>query len=175
MNKDIDKILKEQEKLNAGGRFAVVPRETGRLLHLLIKIKNPKKVLEVGTSLGYSSIWIASALKKGAQLITLEKWPERVALAKKFFKKSKLNIKLIEGDALKIIPQLNKTFDIVFLDATKSEYLQYLKKVKLNKNALIIADNTISHAFKMQDFLSYVTQRGAVTLNIGSGVTLWTP
>ncbi len=167
----IDAILKEQEKLNGDNRFATINRQTGRFIHLLIKLKNPKNVLEIGTSIGYSSIWIASALQKGAKLITLERWPERADLARRFFKRSRLPITLLEGDALKIIPK--QKFDIVFIDATKSEYLAYLKKIKLSKNALVMADNTISHADKMQDFLNYVNQRGAITLDIGKGLTLY--
>jgi predicted O-methyltransferase YrrM len=172
MNKRIEAILREQEKLNKDNLFATVNRETGKLLHLFIKAKNPKTVLEVGTSIGYSTIWIASALSKDARLITLEKWPERSDLAEKFFKKAKLPIELVEGDALETIPKLKRKFDIVFIDATKSQYLQYLKKVKLKKHALIIADNAISHASKMQDFLEYVKKQGGVILDVGSGIAL---
>ncbi len=169
----IDRVLREQESLNYNNRFATVNRDTGKLLHILAKTKNPKKVLEIGTSIGYSSVWIASALNGGANLTTVEYSPERADIAKEFFKKSKLKIKLLEGDALKVIPKIKERFDLVFLDATKAQYLRYLKAVKLNKNSLVVADNTISHAGKMQDFLDYVNKRGAVTLNIGSGITLW--
>lgn len=170
----IEKILKEQEKLNVNNRFATVNRETGKLLHLLAKIKNPKNVLEVGTSIGYSTIWLASALNKNSRLTTIEYRSERAVVAEKFFKRSKLNIKLIQGDALEVIPKLKERFDIVFLDATKSQYLRYLKAAKLSKNALIIADNSISHELKMQDFLNHVNKKGAITLNIGSGITILT-
>jgi len=170
MNNKINKIFREQETINQDNIFYTVNRETGKLLHLLVKSKNPKNVLEIGTSIGYSTIWLASALKNG-KLITLERLKERADIARKFFKKAKLNIKLIEGDALKTIPKTK--FDVVFLDATKSEYLKYLKKVKFNKNALVIADNTISHASKMKDFLDYVNKRGAVNLDIGSGIVLY--
>ena len=174
IKKMIERILKEQEKSNVNNRFATVNRETGRLLHLLVKIKNPKNILEVGTSIGYSTIWMASALSKGAKLTTLEHSPDRSEIAEKFFKRSKLNIRLIQGDSLKMIPKLKEKFDVIFLDATKSQYLRYLKAARLNKNALIIADNSISHELKMKDFLDYANKKGAVTLNIGSGITVLT-
>lgn len=173
----IESVLKQQEKLNVENKFSTINRETGNLLCLLIKLKNPKNVLEIGTSIGYSSVWIASKLSKNAKLITLERWHERAEIAKKFFKKAKLNINLIEGDALQIIPRLKLKFDAVFIDATKKEYLAYLKKIikykKLNKNALIIADNTISHAHKMQDFLKYADKKKSTTINIGKGLTFF--
>lgn len=173
MNRKIQDILKEQEGINNGNRFYTVNRETGKFLHLLVKMKNPKNILEVGTSIGYSTIWMASALRNGARLTTVDYSQDREEIAKKFFKRAKLNIKIIEGDALGVIPRLKEKFDVVFLDATKSQYLRYLKSVKLNKDALVIADNTISHANKMQDFLDYVNKRGAVNINIGSGIILW--
>jgi len=183
MNKTIETILKEQEKLNAAERHATINRETGQFIHTLIKIKNPKSVLEVGTSIGYSAVWIASALSKGSKLICIDRWHERAAIAQKFFKRSKLPITLIEGDALEVIPTLKTKFDVVFLDATKKDYLNYLKATKLNKNALIIADNTLSYSpdskmrnseIKMKDFLDYARKSGAITLNVGSGITLFT-
>ena len=170
----IESILKEQEKLDKNGRFSVVNRETGRFIYFLIKAKNPKNVLEIGTSIGYSSLWIASALSRKSKLITLERWPERAQIAKKFFRKSKLNIKLIEGDALNLIPNINSKFDAVFIDAAKADYMNYLKLLikckKLRKHTLIVADNTVSHARKMQDFLDFADKNNAVTAEIGKGV-----
>ncbi len=170
---NINTILKQQEKLNKDGKFSAINGETGHFIHLLIKMKNPKNVLEIGTSIGYSSIWIASALTKSSELITIERWPERAELAKKFFEQAKLSIKLIEGDALKLIPKLKTKFDAVFIDATKADYLKYLKLIKLNKHALIIADNTISHAVKMQDFLKFAEKKNSVTAEIGKGITFF--
>ncbi|MBN2421453.1 class I SAM-dependent methyltransferase [Candidatus Woesearchaeota archaeon] len=173
MNKAIDKILREQESLNKDGLYSTIDRETGFIISTLIKKRNPKNVLEVGTSIGYSGIWIASALKKGAKLTTIDGWKERAAIAKKNFKKSKLPIELIEGRALEIIPKLKTKFDAVFLDATKAEYLKYLRAAKLNKNALVIADNTISHAHKMKDFLDYAEKQCAFTIKTKSGLTFF--
>jgi predicted O-methyltransferase YrrM len=180
---NITEILKEQELINVNGinekgKYKIVDRKTGELLHDFIKEKNPKNVLEIGTSIGYSSIWIASALKKGAKLTTIDRWSERFEKALVFFKKSKLNINFIEGNALEIIPKLKEKFDVVFLDATKSEYLKYIellaKNKKLNNDALILADNTISHADKMKDFLEFAEKHGAKTIKTKAGLTFFT-
>ena len=72
MNNTNKRILKELEAKNKTGKYALVSRETGKLLHALIKSKKPKNVLEVGTSLGYSAIWIASALPKGSKLTCID-------------------------------------------------------------------------------------------------------
>jgi len=182
MNKVIKDILKEQELINVNGinqkgNYKIVDRKTGELLHTFIKAKNPKNVLEIGTSIGHSGIWIASALNKGAKLITLDRWNERFEKALIFFKKSKLNIKFFEGNALDLIPKLNVKFDAVFLDATKSEYLKYLellmKHKKLKKGVLVMADNTISHADKMKDFIEFAKTNDAVTIDTEAGLTVF--
>ncbi len=173
----INDILKKQEKLNKGGKFSTINRETGHFINLLIKMRDPKKVLEIGTSIGYSSIWIASSLNKNAELITLERWPERAEIAKKFFRQANLPIIPIEGDAIEVIPKLRTKFDAVFIDAAKADYLKYLHLLilnkKLNKHTLIIADNTVSHASKMQDFLKFAEKKKAITAEIGKGVTFF--
>lgn len=177
MNSNIQNILAEQEKLNSEGKYATIDHETGQYLHDLIRGKHPKNVLEIGTSIGYSSIWIASALDTVSKLICLDKWKERIEIAKSFFEKAKLNIDLIEGDALETIPGLKSKFDVVFIDAQKSDYLNYLKLLiankKLSKDCLIIADNTISHADKMKDFLEFANKHNAKTVNIGKGITIF--
>ena len=188
MNESIRTILKEQEILNDNGKYATINKETGEIIHKLIKEKNPKVVLEIGTSIGYSGIWIASALISDSKLICIDRWKERAEIARNFFEKSKLNITLVEGNALEVIPKLNEVFDAIFLDATKSEYMKYLNLLiesnKLGKNALIIADNTlerkgipdktISHKERMAEFMAFAEKHNAKTLEIGSGLTYFT-
>ncbi len=175
MNPQINEALVEQEILNEKEKHSTIDRETGELISKLIKSKKPKFVLEVGTSIGYSGIWIASSLEEGAKLITIDRWKERQEKAKEFFKKAGLfNVDFLYGDAIEIIPKLDELFDVVFLDATKAEYLKCLNLVKLNKSALIIADNTISHKEKMKDFLDFAKEHNAVTVNTKKGLTYFT-
>lgn len=119
----------------------------GRLLSLLSKIKMPQNILELGTFTGYSALCLAEGLSLNGKLITIEKNKELESFARKYFNLSnyKNNIEMIIGNACEIIPKLNKKFDIVFIDADKSEYTKYFEICHsyINKNGLLIADNVL--------------------------------
>ena len=138
-----------------------VPRADGEFLHGFILEHNYKRVLEVGTSNGYSSLWMGMALRRtGGKLITLELDADRAALARENFQKTGLTqvIELREGDALKALPELEGPFDLVFIDAWKEDYLRYFEMVypKVRPGGAIVAHNVISHGRDMQDFLQAV-------------------
>ena len=118
----------------------------GKILQLLIKMNDIKKVVEIGTLYGYSTMWIAKQLNNEI-VYTIEKNPENAKIAAKNFQKFD-NIKLIIGDAEEKLVQLenNKPFDMIFIDANKSKYLHYLGWVEKNvkKDGIIVADNTLS-------------------------------
>ena len=135
-----------------------VPRADGEFLHGFILEHNYKRVLEVGTSNGYSSLWMGMALRRtGGKLLTLELDAGRAAQAQENFRKTGLNqvIELREGDALKLIPTLEGPFDLVFIDAWKEDYLRYFQMVypKVRPGGAIVAHNVVSHGRDMQDFL----------------------
>jgi len=119
----------------------------GKLLNFLTKITNAQKILEIGTFTGYSTICFARALPENGKIYTIERNDEIEWLAKKYFKLADLEHKIEAkiGDALKIIPTINETFDIIFIDGDKKEYLQYyeISLPKLKKNGLIIVDNVL--------------------------------
>lgn len=165
-----NRILNTLIKLEEFGKLNFmfnIPRETGELLNLLVKIKKPKKILEIGMSNGYSTIWLA---EPGFQVFSIEADPKKIILAKENFKKAGLkNIKILQGFALDILKNLKEKFDFVFIDATKKEYLDYFRLLKLNKNALVVADNIISHNIK--DYHDYVNNKyKSHLIKIGSGV-----
>ncbi len=167
----MDERLRFLEQLKAQERTANISRTTGEFLALLMDLVTPKRILEVGCSTGYSALWLSSC---GAHVDTIEKREDRACVAAESF--SGQNISLHIGDALTIIPSLKGPYDVLFLDATKREYLAYFltAQEKLAEGALVIADNTISHAEKCVDFLAYVEQHyGAVTVSVGSGLTLF--
>lgn len=137
-----------------------ISRKTGEFLEKLVKEHKPKNILEIGTSNGYSTIWLAVAGDEvGAAVTTIETEQEKIDLAKENFKKAGLkNIKIIKGPALEILPKLKQRFDFVFLDAVKSEYIDYLKLLlpKLKKPAIVTAHNIISAREKLKDYLEFV-------------------
>jgi len=169
----MQKLLKYLEE-NRTPYTANIPRESGIFLNSLVKKYKPKSILEIETSNGYSTLWLAKDTK--AKVTTIEIDPEKVKLAKQNFKKAKLkNIKIIQGDVIKQIPKLKSKFDFIFIDARKRDYINYIKliKPKLNKNAIITADNIISHKNKIQEYIKYVKKHFKNKLiNIGSGIML---
>jgi caffeoyl-CoA O-methyltransferase len=125
----------------------IVSKDTGLFLHLLTKITNAKRILEIGCNIGYSGTWFATALGEDGHLDTLEISPEIAKEAEKFFKEAGVEnkVKVHVGPALDTIPTLNEEYDILFIDAAKKQYKAYveLSLPKLRKGALILVDNVL--------------------------------
>lgn len=143
--------------------FWNIPRKTGVLINMFIKMMNIQNVLEIGTSNGYSGIWIAKALKQtGGKLTTIEYYDKRQSVAIENFTKCGVVdiVRPLQGSACDILESLgeDEKFDFVFIDANKREYVKYFELVKphLTEKALIIADNITSHAQKVQTFIDAV-------------------
>lgn len=119
----------------------------GRILSMISKIINPKFILEIGTYTGYSAICIAEGISNEATIDTIDKNEELEDIQNKYFKKSGFRdqIKQHIGNALEIIPTLNKKFDLVFIDADKSNYCNYFNLVigKMKKGGIILSDNVL--------------------------------
>ncbi len=182
--KEIEPLLQELEALR--GRFSNVPRTDGQFLNMLVKISRSRHVLEVGTSNGYSAIWICLALEEtDGHLTTIEIDPERVKLAKENLKRAGLDhrVTFLEGDAHKIVPTLEGPFDFVFLDADKGreqDYFGYLYPKKLLPGALILVHNAIRMRRAMQRYLDMIsahpefdTLMVSTTLDDGFAVSYW--
>ena len=117
----------------------------GKMLEMISRMIRPERILEIGTFTGYSALCLASGLAEGGVLHTIELRDQDAATAAGYFKKSKLGNKIIihTGNALEIIPGLNETWDLVFIDADKPGYIEYFNLVlpKVRKNGFILADN----------------------------------
>jgi len=136
----------------------------GKVLGEEVRRVKPKRVLEVGTFIGYSTILMGRELEKNSQIISIEEHLVEAEVARDNIRQSEIavDIKVIQGDAVEIIPTLTGCFDFVFLDAAKEEYFHYLKLVedKLSKNAIVIADNVGKFSAEMKDYLEYVRTSG---------------
>jgi caffeoyl-CoA O-methyltransferase len=121
----------------------------GKLLEMISLITQPRYILEIGTFVGYSSLCLAKGLKPDGELHTLELHEETAAIARANFKKSKTDDKIIlhTGNALEIIPKLDKPWDLIFIDADKTGYSDYYRLLLpgLKSGALILADNVLFH------------------------------
>ncbi len=127
----------------------------GKFLELISCILQPKKILEIGTFTGYSALCLAKGLTNGGALHTIEVNTEDAATAKAYFDRSffKERIILHIGDALKIIDELQETWDLVFIDADKENYINYFNLVlpKLRTNGFILADNVLFHGQVLEE------------------------
>ena len=160
-DKETSEVLAELEKTQK--EFWNIPRKTAVLINTFIKMMGAKSALEIGTSNGYSGIWIAKALKQtGGKLTTIEYYEKRQSVAIENFKTCGVNdiIRPLQGSACEILESLEpeEKFDFVFIDANKREYVKYFELVKphLTEKALIVADNITSHAEKVQTFIDAV-------------------
>jgi caffeoyl-CoA O-methyltransferase len=134
------------EAVKAGELYANVPVADGRMLRLLTEAVNARHVVEIGTSTGISGMWFCMALERtGGKLSTFELDPHRAALAREHFKKAGVDglVTLVEGDAHQNITKLKGPIDVVFIDAEKPGYVDYLNKMLpiVRPGGLILAHN----------------------------------
>lgn len=143
-----DRLLQKMEEEADTGAVPIIGPLVGRFLYNLARGARAKNVLEIGTAIGYSGIWLARAVAplKGS-VTTIDKDPERVKMANRNISEARLGktIKIVEGDALEILPTLRDEYDFVFLDSDKNIYLDAFKLSikKLRQGGLFVADNTL--------------------------------
>ena len=119
----------------------------GRFLSMLSKIKSPSTILEIGTYTGYGTLCLSEGLKEDGKIFTIDRNEELLKIQNKYFEESGKRDKIIQltGNAKEILNDLNETYDLVFIDADKENYIEYFKQVseRLNKNGIIISDNVL--------------------------------
>lgn len=163
------------QRIDSEGHMMTIGQKKGEVLAETVKDKDPKKILEIGTYVGYSAIVMADALEGNVEIVTLEVDPENANMAIANIKQAGYQdaVKVIVGDAKSSIAGLEGRFDLVFIDAVKEEYLTYLKLAedKLEKGATVIADNVKVFKEGMRDYLEYVRESGkykSETIDVGS-------
>lgn len=163
------------EKIESEGHFMIVGPRKGKILADEVKKKKPNRILEIGTYVGYSAILMADAMHGKVKIISLEVDHSNARVASENVNKAGFEniIEVKVGDAKKLITKLNETFDLMFIDAAKEEYLEYLLKAeeKLKKGAVVVADNVKIFEREMRDYLEYVRQSEkyeSTTYDVGS-------
>ena len=143
-----DPLLERMEEYAETNNVPIIGPLVGRFLYNLAKTSQSKKVLEIGTAIGYSGIWLARAITpvKGS-LTTIDMSPERVKVARKNIAEAGLDksVKIIEGNALEILPTLKDEYDLIFLDSDKDAYPDAFRMSipRLRKGGLFVADNAL--------------------------------
>lgn len=144
-------------------QFWNISRITAEFLTILIREENAKNVLEVGTSNGYSGIWLAKAVKQtGGHLTTIEFWDKRLDIAKENFKLCGVDdvVTTLKGSACDLLEELPEDYiiDLAFVDANKSEYIKYFELIDkhLKAGGIIACDNVLSHEAKCKPFIDAI-------------------
>ena len=161
MDETTELVLKRLEGTQRD--FWNISRSTGSFLNMLIKMTKAKNVIEVGTSNGYSGIWLAKALKEtGGHLTTIEFYEKRIVLAQENFKTCGVAdiIDIRQGSAIEILETLpdDEVVDFAFIDANKAQYIDYFHLLDnhIKSGGIITADNITSHAEKVKPFVDAI-------------------
>ena len=135
----------EKEALADG--VPIIRKEMGNLLKVLLELKQPQSILEVGTAVGYSSILMSENMPQNCRITTIENYEKRIPVAKNNFKRAGKEevITLLEGDAMDILKELDGTYDFIFMDAAKGQYINFLPELLrlMPAGGLLISDNVL--------------------------------
>jgi predicted O-methyltransferase YrrM len=159
-----DAVMREIEEIGKKSFIPSIGPVKGKILSEVVRKLKPRKILEVGSLYGYSAILITKNSPANAEITTVEKNPEHVRITEQNVERAQLEnqIKVIQGDAMQTLSKLPGPFDLVFLDAEKTQYLDYLKAVedKLHQGSVVVADNVGVFQDQMQNYLHYVRNTG---------------
>ncbi|MPQ43097.1 O-methyltransferase [Clostridium tarantellae] len=139
--------LKELEEFAKTNKVPIIQKEGAKFLEFMVSIKSPKKILELGTAIGYSAMIMNKASYGKSHILTIERDETMIKYAKENMKKYNLtnNVEIINGDCLDILKSLDDKFDLIFMDAGKGHYNHFLPECLrlLNEDGIIIADNVL--------------------------------
>src|SRR6266566_588594 len=159
-----DAVMREIEEMGKRSFIPSIGPVKGRIIAEVVAKLKPRKILEVGALYGYSAILICKNSPANAEITTVEKNPEHARMTEQNVERAQLEdqIKIIQGDAKEVLPKLPGPFDLVFLDAEKTQYLDYLRAVeeKLHQGSVVVADNVGVFQDQMQNYLHYVRNTG---------------
>ena len=128
-------------------RVPIIRREMQSFLKVLLQIKKPTKILEVGTAVGFSALLMAKYTPEDTRIVTIEKYEKRIPVAKANFQAAGMDhrITLLEGDALEILREMEDSFDFIFMDAAKGQYIHFYPEVMrlLAPEGILVSDNVL--------------------------------
>lgn len=186
--------LNEIEKYAKANHIPIIKPEVAAFLSFIIKIKKPENILEIGTAIGYSAIVMAKSYYR-ARVVTIERDIDRAQLAKENFNKAMVSdrIEIICGEGQDVLPNLNKKYDLIFVDASKGHYKEFYEESMrlLNENGIFICDNilykgyvinevNVKHkrrtiVYRMREFIEILKNNRTLTttiLPLGDGISL---
>lgn len=144
-------------------KYLNITRDTGEFLSVLIKATSARRILEVGTSNGYSTIWLASALPENGKVYTIEANFEKIEEASLNFNKTHTSSKVIQlaGDVVEVLPDVPESMDFIFLDADRKTYVSIAEDIfnLLKTGGLLVCDNAISHADELAGFRTWISSQ----------------
>ena len=188
--------LKEIEKEAKRDHVPIIRKGTQELLRILLKMKNPERILEVGTAIGFSSVFMGECSSSETEITTIENYPPRIVRAKENIKMAGMEgkIHLLEGDAADILKELDGYYDFIFMDAAKGQYIHFLPDILrlLPSGGILVSDNVLqdgdifesrygirrrNHTIhnRMREYLYVLTHNDeldTVILETGDGMTI---
>lgn len=189
-------ILDEIEKEAIETYVPIIRKEMQTFLKLILSIKKPLRILEVGTAVGFSAILMAEYNPAVCQIVTIENYDKRIPIAKENFKRAgkEEQITLLEGDAAEVLKEIEEPFDFIFMDAAKGQYIHFMPEVMrlLKKDGILISDNVLQDGDiiesrfvvtrrnrtihkRMRDYLYQLTHHEELVtsvLPVGDGITV---
>lgn len=192
------KILDEIEKEAVASYVPIIRKEMQSFLKVLLEIKRPARILEVGTAVGFSAILMAEYNPVDCEIVTIENYEKRIPIARSNFKRAGMEekITLIEGDAQEVLKTLTTPFDFIFMDAAKGQYLNFLPDILrlLEENGILVSDNVLQDGDiiqsrfavmrrnrtihkRMREYLYELTHHeelATAVLPVGDGITIST-
>lgn len=176
LDKDASPLVRTIEQEAIRDYVPIIRKESQSLLRVLLKIKKPGQVLEVGTAIGFSAILMGECIPEDSHLTTIEKYEKRIPIAKENFKRAGMEdkITLIEGDAVEVLKGLEGPYDFIFMDAAKGQYIHFLPEVLrlLVPGGILVSDNVLQDGDVVES--RYAVVRRNRTIHSRMRDYLWT-
>ncbi len=147
METENSELLEQIEIEALEDKVPIIRKEVQSFLRVLLAIKKPMRILEIGTAVGFSALFMSECTPSNCRITTVEKFEKRICIAKNNFTRANKNneIELLEGDALEVMKALSEPYDFIFMDAAKAQYIYYLPEALrlLKENGVLVSDNVL--------------------------------